>query len=203
MARAGIDYLVSPITVGILILIVVSVIVGLRQSKNIRENIDTHTGTKRAPFLFMLALTGYVAVSVVDAGGISRFGDKVFPLTVGLVTLAACLALLARMMLRPETDDVFIDLEAGGADAEAPQGLWRTLAWFLGLLILTGLFGFVIALAAFFVGFFRLRAGVSWLWTLIYAALGLGFICFLASILGRDFPPGLLQEYFDLPWPFT
>ena len=56
---------------------------------------------------------------------------------------------------------------------------------------------------AFFVGFFRLRAGVSWLWTLIYAAIGLGFICFLASILGRDFPPGLLQEYFDLPWPFT
>jgi TctA family transporter len=201
--EAGIDYLVSPITVGILILIVVSVIVGLRQSKNIRENIDTHTGTKRAPFLFMLALTAYVAVSVVDAGSISRFGDKVFPLTVGLVTLAACLALLARMMLRPETDDVFIDLEAGGADAEAPQGLWRTLAWFLGLLILTGLFGFVIALAAFFVGFFRLRAGVSWLWTLIYAAIGLGFICFLASILGRDFPPGLLQEYFDLPWPFT
>jgi hypothetical protein len=32
---------------------------------------------------------------------------------------------------------------------------------------------------------------------------GIAFICFLASTLGRDFPPGLLQEFVRLPWPLT
>ena len=200
--EAGIDYIVSPITVTILILTVLSIIIGIRQSKNIRENIDTYTGTKRAPFVFLLAITGYVAVTIVDSASISRFGDKVFPLTVGIVTLLACLAMLARMMRRPETDDIFIDLESGGADGAAPHGLWRTLAWFLGLLVLTGLFGLVIALSLFMVGFFRVRAGLSWAASALYAACGVGFIVFLAWVLGREFPPGLLQEVVSLPWPF-
>jgi TctA family transporter len=199
--EAGIDYIVSPITVTILILTVVSIVIGIRQSKNIRENIDTHTGTKRAPLLFLLAATGYAAISALDAAQISRFGDKVFPLSVAVVTLAACLALVARMLLRPETDDVFIDLEAGGADAEAPQGLWQTLAWFFALLVLTGLFGMVIALTVFLLGFFRARAGLSWLASALYTAAGVGFIIFLAGVLGREFPPGLLQSYTNLPWP--
>ncbi|NKX44525.1 tripartite tricarboxylate transporter permease [Roseicyclus persicicus] len=199
--EAGLDYIVSPITVTILVLTVLSIVIGIRQSKNIRENIETYTGTKRAPFLFMLVVTAYVGVAIVDAATISRFGDKVFPLTVGIATMIACLVLLVRMMRRPETDDAFIDLESGGADAEAPHGLWRTLSWFLGLLILSGLFGLVIALAIFFVTFFRLRARLSWLSAVLYAAAGIGFILFLANVLGRDFPPGLLQEYTNLPWP--
>ena len=198
----GIDYIVTPITVTILILTVLSIVIGIRQSKNIRENIDTHTGTKRAPFVFLMALTAYVVISIIDAATISRFGDKVFPLTVGLVTLVACLAMLVRMMRRPETDDIFIDLESGGADAAAPHGLWGTLAWFLGLLVLTGLFGLVIALTLFMLGFFRVRAGLSWMSSAIYTACGVGFIIFLSWVLGREFPPGLLQEIVRLPWPF-
>ena len=199
--EAGIDYIATPITISILILTVLSIVIGIRQSKNIRENIDTYTGTKRAPLVFMLALTAYAAISAVDASQITRFGDKVFPLTVALATLLACCAMLARMMLRPETDDAFIDLEAGGADAEAPQGLWRTLSWFLGLLVLTGLFGMVIALVTFLVAFFRVRGAQSWQKSLVYTAIGVGFILFLAGILGREFPPGLLQSYTNLPWP--
>ena len=201
--EAGIDYLVSPITVTLLILTVLSIVIGIRQSKNIRENITTHTGTKRAPLVFLGLITLYVAIATVDAATVTRFGDKVFPLSVGIVTLLGCLALIARMILRPETDDVFIDMETGGDDGEAPHSLWGTLAWFFGLLVLTGLFGFIIALAMFFLGFFRLRAGLSWAMALLFAAVGLGFILFFADLLNRDFPPGLLQNYFDLPWPFT
>ena len=201
--EAGIDYIVTPITVTLLVLTVLSIVIGIRQSKNIRENIATHTGTKRAPLVFLAAVTAYAAIATADAAGVSRFGDKVFPLTVGIVTLLGCLALFARMMLKPETDDVFIDLEAGGDDGEAPHSLWGTLAWFFGLLALTGLFGFVIALGLFFVGFFRVRAGLTWAKAVLFAAIGIGFILFFADLLNRDFPPGLLQSYFDLPWPFT
>jgi TctA family transporter len=201
--EAGMDYIATPITITLLILTVVSIVIGIRQAKNIRENIEVHTGTKRAPLVFLGVITAYVAIATIDAAGVSRFGDKIFPLTVGIITLLGCLALLVRMILKPETDDVFIDLEAGGDDGSAPHSLWGTLSWFFGLLVLTGLFGFIIALTLFFLGFFRIRAGLSWRMALLFTSGGVGFILFLANLLNRDFPPGLLQSYFDLPWPFT
>ena len=201
-AEAGWDYLLSPITIGLLILTVLSITVGIRASKNIRENIDAPTGSKRAPLIFLGLVTLYLAVATWDAWGVGRLQDRVFPLTIGLVTLAGALALLVRMWLRPATDDAFIDLEAG-EDGAAPHGLWSTLAWFGGLLILTGLFGFVIALAIFLMAFFRTRGGFGWGRSAVSTALGIAFILFLAGVLGRDFPPGLLQSFIDLPWPFT
>jgi len=51
--------------------------------------------------------------------------------------------------------------------------------------------------------FMRLRAGLKWMQALLLSAAGLAFILAMAWVLNRDFPPGLLQSYFDLPWPFT
>ncbi len=198
----GFDYIFSPLTIGLLILTVLSIVVGIKQSKNIRENIDAPTGAKRGPFIFLLCITAYIAVSVADAYTITRMGDKIFPLTVGIVTLIACGLLLLRMRVLPETHEVFVDLEAGGDDAKAPHGLWGTMAWFLGLLVLSGIFGLVLALSMFLLAFFRVRGGFGWAKSVILTAAGIGFIVFLAGVLGRDFPPGLLQEFFRLPWPF-
>ncbi len=198
--EAGMDYIFSPLTIALIVLTVVSVFVGIRASKNIRENIEAPTGTKLAPTIFLGGLTAYLLVAVYDASTITRVGDKIFPLTIGIVTLLACFALLARMALKPATDDVFIDLERG-EDGEAPHGLWSTLCYFVLLLILTGLFGLIIALALFLMLFFRFRAGQGWLAAALYAAGGIAFIVFLASMLGRDFPPGLLQSLVALPWP--
>ena len=39
------------------------------------------------------------------------------------------------------------------------HGLWATLGWFAGLLVLTALLGFILALAIFLLGFIRFRAG--------------------------------------------
>ncbi|MBP0484541.1 tripartite tricarboxylate transporter permease [Sagittula salina] len=201
-AEAGWDYLLSPISITLLILTVVSVVVGIKASKNIRENIETPTGTKTGPTIFLAVITAYVAVATWDAWMVERLQDRVFPLTIGLVTLAGAAALLVRMATRPATDDAFIDLEAGG-EATAPHGLWSTLAWFLALLILTFTFGLFIALTVWLIAFFRLRGRFGWRRALIASALGLAFITGLAAILGRDLPPGWLQTLGDLPWPLT
>jgi hypothetical protein len=37
--------------------------------------------------------------------------------------------------------------------------------------------------------------------TLLLTACGIGFMCFMAGALNRDFPPGLLQDMVNLPWP--
>lgn len=201
-AEAGWDYILSPITIGLLLLTIVSIIVGIKASKNIRENIDAPTKTKTAPALFLGLAVIYLAVSTWDAFGVGRLQDRIFPLTIGIVALAGGVALLARMALRPANDDVFIDLEAG-EEGQAPHGLWSTLCWFVALVILTFIVGLILALAAFLVAFFRIRGRFGWIQTIIASCLGIAFILFLGYILGRDFPPGILQSYYDLPWPFT
>ncbi|SMX36869.1 tripartite tricarboxylate transporter permease [Maliponia aquimaris] len=201
-AEAGWDYIASPITIVLLILTVVSVVVGIKASKNIRENIDAPTGTKTAPLIFLSAITLYIAISSWDAWNVGRLQDRIFPLTIGLVTLAGGLVLLARMAMRPASDDVFIDLEQG-TEGTATHGLWSTLLWFFALVVMTFAVGLFLALTVFLVAFFRVRGGFGWGRTLFASALGLAFICGLAALLGRDLPPGHLQTLVDLPWPLT
>jgi len=198
----GIEYIASPIVLIIMALTVVSIIIGIRQGKHILTDDGPPTGSKRAPLIFLLFVTGYLTVAFIDAVRISFMGDKIFPVTISSIALIGCLALLIRMMLSPEGDPVFADLERG-EDGRTPHGLWATLAWFAGLLLATSLIGFVLALSGFFLAFLRVRAGCSWPRTLILSAAGIGLILFLGGILGRDYPPGFLQDVVRLPWPFT
>jgi hypothetical protein len=109
--------------------------------------------------------------------------------------------LLIRMIRAPKTDVIFADREAEGEDAEAPHGLWKTLVWFASLLVLSSLLGFILALTFFLIAFIKVRAGVSWAKTLILTTGGIVLMCFMAGVLNRDFPPGLLQAIIELPWP--
>jgi putative tricarboxylic transport membrane protein len=55
----------------------------------------------------------------------------------------------------------------------------------------------------FLFAFMIIRARVGTVFATLYTVSGIVFICAMAWLLHRDFPPGLLQEYFTLPWPFT
>lgn len=197
----GLAYIATPLSLTILVLTVLSIVIGLRGAKYINETDAEASGGKRSSAVFLLFVTAYVAVSIVNAAMISRFGDKIFPLTVGIVTLVACAVLLVRMRRAPETDAVFIDLELTGSESRMPNKLWPTLFWFGLLLVLALLFGLVIALGLFFLAFYRLRARLAWPSVLAFSTLGTGGMIAFAGILGRDFPPGLLQTLIDLPWP--
>ncbi|WP_432255524.1 tripartite tricarboxylate transporter permease [Limimaricola sp. AA108-03] len=199
----GMEYVFSPIVIVLIVITVLSVVFGLRQAKAIAAEGDVPTGSKRAPLVFLMVVMGYVIAALINANAIPDYNmtDKIVPLVVGGVTLAACLVLLVQMMRRPESDAVFADKEMAGEDADAPHGLWGTLAWFAGLIAATWVVGFILALAGFLVAFFRIRAGCGWGKTLLLSAAGIAFMCLMASALNRDFPPGLLQDAIDLPWP--
>jgi TctA family transporter len=199
--ETGFSYIASPIVLVILALTVVSVIVGLRQAKQFLPEGEVGTGTKRAPLVFLLAVTAYLAVAWVDALRIDLVSDKIFPLTISSVTLACCLLLLIQMMRAPEGHGLFADKEQSGEDAHAAHGLWSTLAWFGALLLLSSLLGFILALGIFMLAFFAVRARLRWYMILLYTGAGIGLLCVMAHALNRDFPPGLLQEFVRLPWP--
>ena len=188
----------------LLIITVISVVLGLRQAKHIMAEGDVKSGSKRAPLIFLLLITGYIAYALFDAASIPSYSrDRVFPMFIASICLVGCAFLIIRMMLKPETDVMFADRETNGEDAEATHGLWPTLAWFGGLLILTSLLGFILALLIFLFSFMRIRAHLSVAFAALYTAGGIAFICAMAWLLNRDFPPGLLQEFIDLTWPLT
>lgn len=201
----GLAYVFSPIVLVLLTLTVLSVVVGLRQAKHIMAEGDVPSGGKRAPLVFLLTVIGFIAYALYDTASIPDYAatDRVFPVFVATVSLIGALILLVQMMLVPETHTIFADRERSGEDRGAAYGLWPTLAWFAVLLLMTSIVGFILALAIFLVAFMRLRAGQRWAQTLLLSGVGLLFILAMAWLLNRDFPPGLLQSYFDLPWPFT
>ncbi|MFS4580714.1 tripartite tricarboxylate transporter permease [Phaeobacter sp. C3_T13_0] len=199
----GMDYLFSPIVIVLLVVTLVSVVLGLRQAKSIMAEGDVQSGSKRAPLIFLLVISAYVVAALINANMIPEYNmtDKIVPLVIGGITLAALLILLVQMILRPETDAIFADKELAGEDADAPYGLWSTLAWFVGLIVTTYFLGFILALCGFLISFLRVRAQAPWPKTLILAAAGIALMCVMAGALNRDFPPGLLQDAVDLPWP--
>ena len=200
----GIEYIFSPIVIVLIIITILSVVVGLRQAKNIMAEGEVNSGSKRAPLIFMLVVTGYIALAYTNASLIPDFArmDRVFPIFVATVALIGAAVLLIQMRFLPETHPLFADREVSEADINT-HGLWGTLTWFAGLLIGAALVGFILSLAVFLVSFMRYRVGKSWIFSAIYAACGIAFICAMAWTLNRDFPPGLLQEFVNLPWPLT
>ncbi|AUC56016.1 tricarboxylate transporter (plasmid) [Sagittula sp. P11] len=201
----GMDYIFSPIVIVLLIVTVVSVVLGIRQAKTIMAEGDVKAGSKRAPIVFLLVILAYVVTALINANMIPDYNmtDKIVPLVIGGITLVALLILLAQMLMRPEGDTIFADKEMAGEDADAPYGLWGTLAWFAGLIAATYVLGFILALAGFLVTFLRVRAQAPWPKTLILTACGIALMCVMAGALNRDFPPGLLQDVTDLPWPLN
>jgi len=199
----GFDYIFSPIVIVLVILTIVSIVLGIRQAKQILAEGDIKAGSKRAPTLFLLAVLAYMLISLWNASLISDalFTDKVFPMFVSSVGIVACVLCLVRMMLNHETDTIFADREKFGDDAKASYGLWSTLGWFAMLLLLTSLLGFIVALVIFLLIFMRVRAQLSWVMASIYTAFSIAFICTMAGVLNRDFPPGWLQSVVKLPWP--
>jgi TctA family transporter len=200
----GIDYIFSPIVIILIIITLISVVVGLRQAKQIMAEGAVESGKKRAPLIFLLVVLAFLVIGQINALMIPDYAwrDRVFPWFVSGVAIIGALILLVQMMLRDETHALFADREAGNSENNA-YGLWATLAWFGGLLILTSLLGFILALAVFLFAFIRFRAGRSVGFASAYAAGGIVFMCAMAGVLNRDFPPGVLQRMVELPWPLT
>ena len=202
----GMEYLASPIVIILIIITVFSIVFGLRQAKNILAEGDVGSGSKRAPMIFLLILTGFIFYALINTATIPDYAktDRVFPVFVASVSFVGALILLIQMMISSETHTLFADREANGDDRNSAYALWPTLGWFAFLLVLTSITGFILALGIFLISFLRVRADLNWVHAVLYTLAGISFMMFMAWTLGRDFPPGPLQFYFKyLPWPFS
>lgn len=199
---AGWSFLTRPIVLIIFALTVASLWAGLRRRPG-----DAAVSTEGAggaakrmlpQILFSAAVVALFAFTVIEGLGVS-FLAQIFPVAVGLVGGGATLLVLAQQLRGPkEAGTANFDTEASATD----HGPWPYLAWFAGLIGLSGLIGFFAALLIFFLAFLRLVARSSWPQTVVLTAAAGVFILVLANALNLVFPGGLLQDMYDLPWPF-
>ena len=193
-------YLFSPIGAVLIVVIIVSVWLGIKQLRTMQASaVPSRASAKRPAVLFAAGLCIFFAIAFIDAMRLNVLIDKVFPATVAGLSLLGCAVLLAHMAFRKDA----ALFQTTVADAANVRGLWPTLGWFVSLLALTALFGFVIALAIFFVAFLRVHERFTWRKIAPITLGALLFIITLAGMLNRDFPAGLLQQLVELPWPLS
>ncbi|RUS60930.1 tricarboxylate transporter [Pseudorhodobacter sp. E13] len=163
--------------------------------------VTSHT-SRNVQIAFALAMIGFFAMALWDALDHSFLG-AVFPLGVGVIGVVFGGILLLHLWRGHADHPAFFDYEIVGDHVgnEGNSWFWTGPAWLAGLVAGTALVGFYIAMIGFFIAFLRLRARASWLRTLIMTVAAAGFILGLAYMLSLNFPSGLLQASYDLPWP--
>ena len=93
------------------------------------------------------------------------------------------------------------EVEGDHLQGDDIPGLWHYILWLASFLISTVLIGFWLSIIGFFVIFLRVKSEASWIRIAAMTTGGVGFVTALAWIMVLDFPRGLLQDVFELPWP--
>ena len=156
----------------------------------------------RPQAIFAALVVAAFAIGIWD--GLQRaFLAAVFPVTVGTVMLTPAVWVLWLLATGRADNAVNYDHEVMGEHVgrEEVAGSWHYVWWLFAFLAGCMLFGFLIAMVAFFILFLRFEAQASPARIALLTGAGIALICTVAWSLVLSFPPGLLQHYFDLPWP--
>jgi len=188
-----------------LVLIVVSILVAVRMKPH-RQPLTAegpHACSKTAPqMMFLAAITACVGYAIYEASHLTFLG-KVFPLSVALVTLALLIAAFVPAW-RNRPSYLLYDRERElAADQPLPHSELYFQAWMLGLLATSALLGFVLGMFAYVALFLRLKADLAWHKAALGAFCAVIVLSLLSYFLVVDYPGGLLQSLFELPWPFN
>jgi hypothetical protein len=90
----------------------------------------------------------------------------------------------------------------GEPDPDRPRPESQIL-WFVALMAIGAVVGFFLSIGIFIAAFLKLRTRLSTLTIAIMAGSGLGALTLIGHLLHLDYPRGLLQYWFDLPWPLS
>lgn len=190
---------------GILALIAVSVFLASRMKPH-REPLvaaGPHAPSGRLPqAVFLALLTGTCLFVLHDIWALSFLG-KIFPLSVGLITLGL-LVTAAILFRRDRPDYVFFDSErAWTGDNKPVHSDLHYQAWIFLLLAAIGVLGFILGVFSYIAAFLRLKAGVRLPWAIIGALAAVAVLSLFGHVLVLQYPAGLLQAYAELPWPLN
>ena len=157
----------------------------------------------RAPQIaFALLCVAVFGVAIWDSFQQSFLG-AVFPAAMAASTGFFGLMLLGVLVLGANANPAIYDHEVHGEHVNdaASGSVWNGAFWIVGLVVLTALIGFYLAMIVFFVAFLHFRAKAKPVKVAILTVAAAAFILFLANMLNLNFPSGWLQSVVELPWP--
>ncbi len=198
-----------PLVLGIILLTVISVWLGIR-NRGGEEALGgdgtskTHGSTVRER-LPQIAFCGFVfcvfIFALVESLALSMLG-AVFVVSAAAVGAVATLAATVPLFSSSAESTANFDMDLEQRETDIRGGAWILLAWLAGFVALVGVFGFFLALVVFFLAFLRNVARVSWIRTSCLTFAACAAMLLLAQAMNLVLPTGLLQFYFELPWPF-
>lgn len=201
-------FLLRPGVIIIFVLTVISVWFGARNAPTGETDMADATVAKTTNMLPQAMFAGFVvllfAYGLYD-GLQHSFLGAVYPVGICVVMLPIAIYLFYVTSKNKTAHAANYDYEVEGdlAGQEGVPNLGYYLMWLAGFIVAVLLVGFWLAIASFFIVFLRKQSDASWTRILTMTVCGVGFISALSWIMVLDFPGGLLQHFFRLPWPLT
>ena len=161
------------------------------------------TNYTKKPQLYFSILMLFIACYTIWACKDLGFLGKVFPQGVGIAMLICSSILTYQILFNRKESIVFYDSESSlGTDKEL-KPFWLPIFWFILPLFMAMIMGFYIAIGLYVFWFLYKIAEVKLSLCIvssisIWIALGI-----ISHFMVMDFAPGILQAYFELPWPIN
>ena len=205
----GSDFLLRPGVVIIAVITVFSTWLGVRNAPTeaaaeAENGASAKTTNMRPQALFAAFVTLLFTIGLID-GLQHSFLGAVYTVGISVVMLPFSFYLLYITATNQTDNPANYDHEVEGEHVgqEGMASLSYYLGWLAGFIGSVMLIGFWISIIGFFIVFLRSRSDASWTRIAVMTACGVGFITALSYLMVLDFPGGLLQYYFHLPWPLT
>jgi putative tricarboxylic transport membrane protein len=196
LERGGVQFMIALTAVSIFLA------VRMKPHRDALSDHGPHASVNKAPqAIFLGLIIACVAYAMYDMSQLAFLG-KVFPMSVGIITLLLLLA-IAVIMRGKRANYAIYDSENPATSEDQPaHGAVHVLGWMLALLAAAGALGFVLGVFIYIVAFLRIKAGSTWLGALAGALGAVAVLSALGHFMVLDYPRGLLQHLFDMPWPF-
>lgn len=201
-------FLLRPGVIIIFVLTVISIWFGARnaptgETEMANENKPKPTNMK--PQAYFAAFVVFLFAWGLIDGVQHSFLGAVYPVGICLVMLPIAMRLFYVTAKNRTEHAANYDYEVEGdhAGQEGVPGLVYYLTWLAGFIATVMLVGFWLAITGFFLIFLRVHSDTSWTRIVTMTTCGVGFITGLSWIMVLNFPGGLLQYYFKLPWPLS
>lgn len=194
------DWLWRPGVIIIAAVTTLSVWAGMRfGSANINEGGESGAVRKRWPQMAFACVLAVLLAYAVNNTLEQSFLAKVWPLAVSVPSLVGMLGVIAIIASGRQHTIVF-DTEAGVNDGRRSMEYY--LLWLVGLMVISAVVGFVIAIAMFFAFFLSVNARAPLGRNAVLTASAVVFLAAMSYVFVLDFPRGYLQEAVEMPWPF-
>ncbi|WP_340120144.1 tripartite tricarboxylate transporter permease [Pelagibius sp. 7325] len=200
----GLEVFMRPIFLVLLAMAAISTWIGLKMVRMQKREANLLNMPLGVGQLIFLGLVVIFSAGIVLLAQDLMFLGRIFPTVVGSIALVTAAALFFQMLRKTEgPNPARYDEELAGGEEVEKSSPESQILWFIALMAIGALVGFFLSIGIFIAGFLKLRTRLPLHTIAIMSACGLGVLALMGHLLHLDYPRGLLQYWFDLPWPLS